>query len=709
VVAATTDDVLAPPLALAGARPSEPAHRGDDPSPEPEQIHQDPTRMLELQLDTLDHILAAAREERSILARRRRLLEAARQLLLETSAALALDQDAVHLRLRSISRQITSINRTEALEIKADVGLIHQARSAFSRGEREKLFAALQAIDRSALAQGDVEVASLTRSALKQMSHRATASIRAKSASLDRSGAEMLGTQVTEAVSAGYLAARKSLTHPDEGDEPLDEMIFKLFSDFVAPGAERATLAAALSVDGCFDLGGVMTPTRVEEDQIKLTAVPYPTQDLLLMPAECPQDLPDAVVTDPRLTLLDLAAGRLLTRRFVREEIERRSRVVSQGEVRVYVLDGSTSMFGPRARMRDAILVAELATLVKRLTCQRRNMRVVLFYRYFNDQLGPVERVDSPEDAIDAIHHVLSKARRGSTDIEKALIASIDQVRQAREHDPDLARAQIVLITDGESNVSEERIVQARAGIGDLPVGVSVVALGQENKALRQLVARQRALGERTFYHFLPDDYLEELVSGEIDDSSLIHLPSVKAEDGSRHDRLGSLLEELADLERTRETESLRQLYETYREQKSGQREASIDGEGRRACLEALHRDERTLDRRYQRWFPEPRRDDSPALPPAEGTLEQEDLESVIILLCTIAEVIEVVDDAPLARRADAIDLFERLLPNARLSPARYLEILELYPSQAASALEALHAAVRWGIWRRMESPQRRP
>lgn len=714
-VGAVNEEVLAPPIVLAKARPAALENQDGKSPDDDEQVHPDPTRLLDLQLDTLDHILEAAREEGTLLARRRRLLEAARQLLLETSAALAVDNDAVHLRLKSIARQITSINRMEALDLRANVSLVHQARTALSRGEREKLFAVLQAIDRSALARGDAEVSAKTGRALDIMTGGGPVDAETCSASIERSGDEMLGREVVEAVQSGYATARK-MVETKEGNRDSLPIVYAMFRDFVAPGADRATLAAALSVDGCFDLGGAMTPTRVEEDFIKQTAVPFPTQDLHFVPAKGPEDLPNAVITDPRMTLLDLAAGRLLTRQFVREEIDRRSRVVRQGEVRVYVLDGSTSMFGPRARMRDAILIAELATLVKRLTHQRHSSRVVLFYRYFNDQLSPVVRVDSPHDAIASIRKIISMPRRGATNIEKALIASIDQVREARERDPDLSRAHIVLITDGDADVSETKIVKARAGVGNMPVGVSVVALGEENRALRTIVAHQRIQGERAFYHFMPDDYLEELTSGRIDDAPMIHLPAVGNDDVTMDERLGALVEELADLERTRDAESVRQLYESYREGRSNKEvEAEIEaeaddiveGEGSKACLEALHLDEQALNRRYMSWFPEPSSDHHGVQPPEEGTLEHEDLESAVILLYTIAEVVEIVDDAPLARRADAIDLFERLIPDARLTPSRYLAMLNCYPGQTASALGTLHAAVQWGVWRRMESPQR--
>lgn len=39
----------------------------------------------------------------------------------------------------------------------------------------------------------------------------------------------------------------------------------------------------------------------------------------------------------------------------------------------------------------------------------------------------------------------------------------------------------------------------ARARLADVPIGVSVIALGEENPALRSLAATQRARGDEVF------------------------------------------------------------------------------------------------------------------------------------------------------------------------------------------------------------------
>ena len=148
-------------------------------------------------------------------------------------------------------------------------------------------------------------------------------------------------------------------------------------------------------------------------------------------------DLASAVIGDPRSLLMDLAAGKLLARRYLCQRPgtsgERRLR---RNEVRVYVLDGLSSMLGPRARMRDALLLAELSTLTARLADPERPGNPVLYYRYFNDTVGETRRVATTEEANAAVKDVLSEIWDGGTDIQGALLASFEQIRLARADDP---------------------------------------------------------------------------------------------------------------------------------------------------------------------------------------------------------------------------------------------------------------------------------
>src|SRR6185436_17200921 len=147
-----------------------------------------------------------------------------------------------------------------------------------------------------------------------------------------------------------------------------------------------------------------------------------------------------------------LAAGTLLTRRYLSLENVTSERPGLRNDARFYLLDGSGSMLGSRSRMRDALLVNELVTLAARLQDPGRAGQPVLYYCYFNLEVGEVKRVATAAEAHQAIEDVIGTVRAGGTDIQKALLASFEHLRKARQNDPDLVTAQLVLVTDGESS-----------------------------------------------------------------------------------------------------------------------------------------------------------------------------------------------------------------------------------------------------------------
>ncbi len=696
-----------------------------DGSPE---AFEDP-RLVEIELAAVDRVLDAARAETHFLGRRRRLFEAARKLLLDASAALPLEAGAVHARAQHIADEIVLVNRWEAAGVAPDVALSHQAVSALSRGERHKLYATLRATASVASAQGDVGVVARATEALRKLDGGALE--RSRDEEAERSAGELLGDTAVHAVRDAYEAARRELAirkaEPATGEDAAEEETRReLWEGYLKDHAVLGTLSAAVSVDGCFEVGGTLAPVRVEEETRRVRVVGYPTQDLVLVSTQDAGDLPSAVIEDPRAVILALAEGRLLARKFLRVDTRRTSRTRLQSEARIYVLDGSDSMLmghtgraaGARARMRDAILLAELATMFRLLSVRARSTRVVLFYRYFTKSLGNVVRVDAAEEALHAMADVVGTPRHGGTDIEAALLASFEQIREARASDPDLARAQIVLVTDGAAWVDEAKVRAARERAGDLPIGVSVIALGEENQVLRGLVARQRARGEPAFYHFVSDADLAAVVEGRRAAGAPVHAKAAPDEpaEGTLQERvaslgaaLGSLVDEIDALERARG---------------SGGRAAGLSGEaigtadaeslaavglahheteGERAHREARDRDERALAMRFDVWFPpepdagagagEATPNDDGAGVEAESDeagVEAADVEAVLVVLATLADVLADVAGMRAERRADAIELLERLLPDARLSPARYRAVVRARSPAIVRALAAV-------------------
>ncbi|MBI5548781.1 MAG: VWA domain-containing protein, partial [Deltaproteobacteria bacterium] len=233
-----------------------------------------------------------------------------------------------------------------------------------------------------------------------------------------------------------------------------------------------------------------------------LVRVPYPSAHMAIETARGIEELPHFVIGDPRLVLYDLASQRQLVRaHFAPQELEPPK--AQRGAVRVYVLDASGSMDGARARFRDAILMAELNNLTVRAG-QGRPFAPI-YFAFFNDAPSDLCRVDSPAQAVEQIEKLFGRSR-GETDITLALLSAFAAIRDARGRNPELGRATVVLVTDGQDRVDAEAIEAARTPVGELEITLSFIALGRENRDLRELVLQQREAGKRAFYYFLDDE-----------------------------------------------------------------------------------------------------------------------------------------------------------------------------------------------------------
>jgi hypothetical protein len=646
---------------------------------------------LSVELGAVDHLIQLSQRETNSINRRRSFLEAGRRFLLEASAAIPLEQNGVQQRLNHIAREMIRLNRLQATGLSADVSLLHQARTAVSRGDRQLLYSSLLALDTAAKSMRDMSLVGDTRSSLQSLVPPQPTSPEETRRSLLNSAVETLGASTMEIIQRAYDEALHNL--PITNETPAAEA--RAFREYFQEGSMEQTLFAILSTDGLFEVGGALSPVKIVEQETFLTQVRTPTQRMSLEQSRDVQDVPNSIMEDPRTVLFSLATGRLLTRRFLREQVRPKTRVVMRSEARIYILDGSGSMLGPRARMRDAILVAELVTLQKRLKTQSKYTRSTIYYRYFNDKLGPVHKVDNEASIHVALDHILSRIRTGGTDIDLALVNSFTQIREAKSLDPNLAQAQIVLITDGDAKIDEAAIAEARDGLDDLPIGVSVIALGMENPALKDLVAKQRAKGEDAFYHFVPDDMLRSYCNGTADPQTL-HIPP-STQDPQRESRelqssIGHLLDEMAVLERKRDIESIERLdAEAAARKEMGIEDQSLC-EGERAKIEERQQNWRALQLRFERWFPMNAGDSAQTEMPSGQ--DQREIEAIQLIHAALCEMIGVVGGSELTRKSDSIELLERLLVDARITPRRYEDLMTKFRSSFARGLTSLHQTI---------------
>jgi hypothetical protein len=361
-----------------------------------------------------------------------------------------------------------------------------------------------------------------------------------------------------------------------------------------------------------------------------------------------------------------------------------------------------------------------------------------VYYRYFADSPEPARRVASRDEAIEAIEDCLATLRKGGTDLEAALITSLQEIGRARASDETLRRAHVVLVTDGIARVDAARVWAERARLGDVSVGLSVIAVGSENEALRSLAAAQRRAGQEVFYHYFSEAVLRELLDPRTPRTTPrspspsvapapvsagtepAQAPTVAAQPGATQSEPLPSPEAGApedEAQRWRELERLvDELLALRTEVELGDVEASRFhaeslaevglslerdlSEGERARHECLRREDVCLQRRYERWFPaELRRGDldaggEPTSPGGGDEPTGELLATLEIILGSVAEVLDVLDGPALQRRYDAVEIVERLLLEAGIPPWRYLRTLPSLSERGRESLAAIRSAV---------------
>lgn len=266
---------------------------------------------------------------------------------------------------------------------------------------------------------------------------------------------------------------------------------------------------------GCaryFDVEDSLTEEVVEVNTRKVRPVPrrvpYPTQNMTFERTGGLHDVHNFVISDPRLLVYDLAAHSQTVRAYLEDEPPVQPKKMKRTAVRVYVCDASGSMHGSRARFRDAIIIAELNNL--RVKARQGQPFDPLYFSFFNDAPTELARVDTAREATRQIEKLFRDSpAEGQTDITLALMSAFDSIRAARGRDPYLARATVVLITDGEDRVDLELIRRTRAPVDALDISLSFISLGEENPDLKSLVMEQRARGGRAFYHHLSDQEIQ--------------------------------------------------------------------------------------------------------------------------------------------------------------------------------------------------------
>ncbi|HEY0464134.1 MAG TPA: hypothetical protein VGC79_08000, partial [Polyangiaceae bacterium] len=444
-----------------------------------------------LQGFAIQPLLELASRETRMLVRRRRLLEAARRVLLESAAALRIPSAEVEPCMQSITFGIQEVTEWQQAGVDPDEDLAHQLRRAVHARDPRAAASLLSILSRLGAREARRPELSWRLWNAHQRLH-AGLGVPDQPPTIEQVGERIFGKRAARAVLHGCERARVEL------------------GAHVAKASDLVRAAGA--VDACFELGRSVAPVRVVEEQRRMAEVRFPTQTMQLRPARSVADLPSSLINDPRLVVHQLATQSLLSRRYRAERKQRAQAVSRHAEARYYLLDGSASMGGWRGCMRDAILLAELSSMIVHLETGTATARPIVYYRYFTTKIESAVKAATIEEALACIESALARQSRGETDIQSALIESFEQIAVERAKDANLQRAQLVLVTDGIAEIDLARVWRARQTLEGMPVRVSVIALGHENPALQRLAATQRARGEPVFYHHVSDRAMLELL-----------------------------------------------------------------------------------------------------------------------------------------------------------------------------------------------------
>ncbi len=440
-----------------------------------------------------EFLAGRAQQQVADTAQKRRDLDLAYEIVLRMGADAKGDRDRsrrLRLELGAARERVRASPAVRSLD-----DLVRHVRHT-ARRDPTTAWRSLRALYERAVESGDDELAKVASDAVLSMSDR-----NGLTAAVDRAEAmRALGWRDRPRQDALAPGGQKGLD--DQLASELAQLAFELDDD------ERRALELASGCARYFDVEDALSEEIVEAETRSTRPVqrrvPYPTQQMTYEPTNSLDQLNHFVLDRPGALVLDLASGRQMVRAYLEEEPPPRPRRAQKTAVRVYVLDASGSMHGSRARFRDAILVSELNAI--RVKAKAKLPFDPLYFSFFNDAPSELTRVDNGDAASRHIDKLFRESpAEGQTDISLALVSAFDSIGRASGEDPYLARATVVLVTDGEDGVDLELIRKTRKPYEGLEIALSFISLGEENPDLRSLIIEQRDAGGRAFYHHVSD------------------------------------------------------------------------------------------------------------------------------------------------------------------------------------------------------------
>ncbi len=240
-------------------------------------------------------------------------------------------------------------------------------------------------------------------------------------------------------------------------------------------------------------------------------------------------------------------------------------KVLFPKKVSFVLYDVSGSMGGDRSTLRNALILAYLDHSQKEVIAGQSEH--VVYFMAFDSRAHEPERVEGLAQAQTTFDRIRAHPVGGSggTDITGALVNVYGRIAQQQKESGELARANILILTDADDSINFDNVKKARDKIdAGLDIRLNAITIGGSmNAQMTKLVDQSGGegtgrLGVVTHQH-LNDQQIQTLINGQTRlqvVNNAVGAFSSATRDKLNNDVMIELKNRLVGLESSRETES---------------------------------------------------------------------------------------------------------------------------------------------------------
>lgn len=184
--------------------------------------------------------------------------------------------------------------------------------------------------------------------------------------------------------------------------------------------------------------------------------------------------------------------------------------------ITIVLYDTSKSMNGDAGRFQSALISAFTGRALSDVTKNGRHRHLVVIVPFDSEPGAPIT-VTNTSDALNIIDNYKNKLKNtgGGTDIQKALLQGMSLIADAEKRSGEpLAAANIILMTDGQSEINSSELIIARNAINrKTPLQTMFIAINQTNDELMKFANDSKSMGsEKGFYREFTAEHIKDFL-----------------------------------------------------------------------------------------------------------------------------------------------------------------------------------------------------